>query len=295
MLSITGAMGMGIHGSADSFEAKVRQTSQRLAQQGIILYIVDSKGLEIPWDQTSAARMPLPPRGRGRFEPQMDSEEASNDPRPAMGLMAAVTGGRYLHNTNDLTAGFKQTATDIQGSYTLGFYMPGDPDDKWHKLKIHVKRPGMSVRHREGYLANLGPVQPPAWTAENWRAAFANPLASTVIPLAAKCERTASGELALTVIAEVTAVQFRTEGANRIAELAVAIGDFAPDGSGHTNRNGFTASVPEAKWEEASKQGITYTHTWKPAADVSRLRVIVHDVRGGQYGTLDIPLSKLPQ
>uniref|UniRef100_Q01ZD5 VWFA-related domain-containing protein n=1 Tax=Solibacter usitatus (strain Ellin6076) TaxID=234267 RepID=Q01ZD5_SOLUE len=295
MLSITGAMGMGIHGSVDNFELKVRQASQRLAQQGIILYIVDSKGLDIPWDQTAAARTTLPPRGRGRFEPQMDSESASNDPRPAMGLMAAITGGRYLHNTNDLTAGFKQTATDMQGSYSLGFYMPGDPDNKWHKLKIQVKRPGVSVRHREGYLASLGPDQSPAWTTENWRAAFANPLASTVIPLAAKCERTPSGELALTVVTEVTAVQFRTEGENRIAELEVAIGDFAPDGSGHTSRNVFSASVPAAKWEDASKQGLTYSHTWKPAAEVTRLRVIVHDVRGGQYGTLDIPLGKLSQ
>jgi hypothetical protein len=57
----------------------------------------------------------------------------------------------------------------------------------------------------------------------------------------------------------------------------------------------FSASVPAAKWEEASRQGITYSHTWKPAADVTRLRVIVHDARGGQYGTLDIPLNRLPQ
>jgi VWFA-related protein len=295
MLSITGAMGMGIHGSVDDFEVKVRQTSQRLAQQGIVLYIVDSKGIEVPYDQTSAARMPLPPRGRGRFEPQMDSEAASNDPRPAMDLMASITGGRYLHNTNDLTAGFKQTAIDMQGSYTLGFYMPGEPDDKWHKLKIHVKRSGVTVRHREGYLASFGPEQPPAWTAENWRAAFSNPLASTVIPLAAKCQRTASGELALTLVAEASAVQFRTEGENRIAELEVAIGDRTADGSSRTIRNTFSTIVPAAKWEEASKRGITYTRQWKPADDVTSLRVILHDVRGGQYGTLDIPLNRLPQ
>ena len=46
MLSVTGAMGMGAHGGVEKFEDKVRQTAQRLAQQGIILYIVDSKGIE---------------------------------------------------------------------------------------------------------------------------------------------------------------------------------------------------------------------------------------------------------
>ena len=31
----------------------------------------------------------------------MDNERISNDPRPAMELMASITGGRYLYNTND--------------------------------------------------------------------------------------------------------------------------------------------------------------------------------------------------
>ncbi len=160
MSSVTGAMGMGVHGSIETFESKVRKTSQRLAQQGIVLYIVDSEGISLPSDQTAASHAPVPVRGRGRFEPQMDSDAISNDPHPAMELMSSITGGRYIYNTNDLTAGFKQTAADVQGSYTLGFYMPGDPDDKWHKLKIRVKHSGVSVRHREGYLASLGPAQP---------------------------------------------------------------------------------------------------------------------------------------
>ena len=42
MLSVMGAMGMGPRGSIGSFEDKVKRTSQRLAQQGIVLYIVDS-------------------------------------------------------------------------------------------------------------------------------------------------------------------------------------------------------------------------------------------------------------
>ncbi len=46
MLSVTGAMGMGPHGSIESFEDKVKRTSQKLAQQGIVLYIVDAKGLD---------------------------------------------------------------------------------------------------------------------------------------------------------------------------------------------------------------------------------------------------------
>jgi hypothetical protein len=294
MVSITGAMGMGVHGNIEDFEAKVRQTSQRLAQQGVILYIVDSQGIALPSDQSAASRAPVPVRGRGRFEPQMDTEAASSDPRPAMELMASITGGRYFYNTNDLAAGFRQTATDIQGSYTLGFYLSGDPDEKWHKLKVRVKRSGVNLRHREGYLSESVPPQTTDWTQETWRANFSNPIVSTVIPLTAKCERTPSGELALTVFADAGALQFHTDGDNLKAELEVGIGDFAPDGSARTNRSAFTASVPTAKWEDARKTGITYQRQWKPAENVTSLRLIVHDVRSGKYGSLDVPLNKIP-
>ena len=223
----------------------------------------------------------------------MDTEAASSDPRPAMELMASITGGRYLHNSNDLAAGFKQTATDMQGSYTLGFYLPGDPDDKWHKLKVRVKRSGVNLRHREGYLSESGPPQTTDWTPETWRANFSNPIGSTVIPLTAKCERTPSGELALTILADMNALQFRADGDNLKADLEIGIGDFTADGSARTNRNSFTASVPTAQWEEAKKAGISYQRQWKPAADVTSLRLIVHDVRSGRYGSLDVPLDKL--
>jgi VWFA-related protein len=291
MVSITGAMGMGPRGGVENFEAKVKATSRKLAQDGVILYIVDSKGLELPSDMGAASRQPLPPRGRGRFEPQMDTEAASNDPLPAMELMAAITGGRYLHNTNDLAAGFKQTAADMRGSYTLGFYMTADPDDKWHKLKVRVKRSGVEVRHREGYLADAVPPQPVKWDADIWRATFANPVGSTVIPLTAHLSRTLSGNIAMTLTVDANAIQVQPDGSNMKAELEIGVADCAADGSMHTTRGPYTASVPAAKWEDARKTGLVVQKEWKPADGMSRVRVIVHDVLSGQYGSLEVAVK----
>src|SRR5262249_20824412 len=198
-------------------------------------------------DEGALAGPPLPPGGRGRFEPQMDTEAASNDPRPAMELMANITGGRYLHNTNDLTTGFKQTYADMQGSYTLGFYLAGDPDDKWHKLKVRVKKSGVDVRNREGYLADSAPTQPTAWTAETWRSAFGKPVASTVIPLTARLGRTPTGEVVLILRVDPNALQFHPDGDNLKAELEIGIADRAPDGSMHSTRAPFAASVATSK------------------------------------------------
>ena len=78
MVSVTGAMGMGPHGSISSFEDQVKRTSQKLAQQGIVLYIVDAKGLEVPLSMTASVQGAMPVRGRGRFEPQQDSESSQH-------------------------------------------------------------------------------------------------------------------------------------------------------------------------------------------------------------------------
>jgi hypothetical protein len=293
MFSLTGSLGMGAHGGAEDFEAKVRQTSQRLAQQGVVLYIVDSKGIEMPPDTSAAYRAPLPVRGRGRFEPQMDAENISNDPRSAMGLMASVTGGRYLYNTNDLTAGFKQTVADLRGTYTLGFYAPEEPDNKWHKLKVRVSRSGVNVRHREGYLADAASPQPVEWSDEMWRAAISNPLGSSAIPLTANCEAAPAGELVLSLTIDANSVHFYPDGEDLKADLQIAVADRTQDGYGRPHLTKITASVPASKWQDARAHGVPYGRQWKPGSDVTAARVVVRDMRTGQYGTLDVPLSGL--
>jgi len=293
MFSLTGGLGMGPRGGTEDFEAKVRQTSQRLAQQGVVLYIVDSKGIEMPPDAAAAYRAPLPVRGRGRFEPQMDAENISNDPRSAMALMASVTGGRYLYNTNDLTAGFKQTVADLRGTYTLGFYAPEEPDNKWHRLKVRVSRSGVNVRHREGYLADAASPQPVEWSDETWRAAISNPLGSSAIPLTANCETAPAGELVLSLTIDANSLHFYPDGEDLRADLQIATADRTQDGYGRPHFTKITASVPGSKWQDARAHGVAYGRQWKPGSDVTAVRVVVRDMRTGQYGTLDVPLSGL--
>jgi VWFA-related protein len=276
----------------ETYEDDVRSVSRRLAQQGVVLYIVDANIVEVPPDTRAQSPQALPQRGRGNFEMFMDTAVVSSDTKSAMQAIASITGGRYFY-PEDRT-GVDRVLADLHGSYTLGFY-EDDPDGKWHKLKVQVTRPGLRVQHREGYLADSRVAQPAEWTEEMWRTALSNPISSAAIPLQAVCQRTPAGEVAVAVLADTAALQFVPDGEDRKATLEILIGDRTADGPGRSTRSAITATVPAAQWEAARQQPTRYDATWKPAADATALRVIVHDVNSGRYGSLDVRLGKVPR
>jgi VWFA-related protein len=277
-------------GGVDSFETAIRDTARRLAQQGITLYIVDARGLAAPEQAKAAYRGTM--SSRGPFAGLANTEEANNNPRTAMNLMASVTGGRYLYDDNDLTSGFQYAVADLRGSYTLGFYAPENGGPAWRKLKVGVKRPGVSVRHREGYAAGAPP--PLEWNEETRQAVISNPLGSSIIPLTAKCETTPAGELALTLTIGAASLDSRAEGGNFTAELEVIFADRTAEGAARSQSGKLTVAVPANEWPQVREQGVRTSRQWKPAAGASSVRVVVRDIRSGLYGAVDVPLQGLP-
>jgi VWFA-related protein len=68
--------------------------------------------------------------------------------------MAEETDGRAIVNQNDLDPGLKQISRDSSAYYLLGYTTTQNAaDGKFHQIKVNVKRPGVQVRARKGYLA----------------------------------------------------------------------------------------------------------------------------------------------
>ena len=297
MLSITGAMGTGPNGSIQSFEDKVRQTSQKLAQQGVVLYMVDAKGIALSATTTANSPGTMPVSGRGRFESQQQAESISADPQAAMELMASITGGRYLHNTNDLMEGFKRAASDLAGSYTLGFYVSEQLDSKWHSLKASVKRAGVSLRHREGYLADAAAATPTGWTNDLTMAVAATPMGSSAVRLTASCALTSDpepGTLQVGLRIEPWSLRFDANGGYQQTQIQMIFAERAANGNTHLTTDTPTVKIPIQSWETAQREGLRYARRLKPARDAVSLRIIVRDMVTGRYGTLDVPLKTLP-
>jgi VWFA-related protein len=299
MLSVTGALGTGPTGSIQSFEQRVKQTSQKLAQQGIVLYMVDAKGVTMPTAISTTPSLPagMPAQGRGRFESQQQAESISADPRAAMELMASITGGRYLRNSNDLMEGFKRAATDLSGSYTLGFYLPDERDNKWHNLKATVKRPGVTLHHRQGYQADTAAATPTAWANDLTLDIVANRTGSSAVRLTAQCVLTSDpepGTLQVGLRIEPWSLRFDAGGGHQQTQIQVIFAERSATGSTRLTTDTPTVKIPDQSWETAQREGLRYARRLKPARDAVSLRVIVRDMVTGRFGTLDVPLRTLP-
>ena len=71
--------------------------------------------------------------------------------------LTAATGGGTLRAVTPqaIPAAVKQIANELGRQYQLGYYLPRRADGRYHEIKVEVKRRGLEVRARRGYLARL--------------------------------------------------------------------------------------------------------------------------------------------
>jgi hypothetical protein len=67
--------------------------------------------------------------------------------------LADATDGLAIVDSNDLAGGFRRIVADLSSYYLLGYYSTGKLDGRFHSISVRVKRPGVQVRARRGYLA----------------------------------------------------------------------------------------------------------------------------------------------
>jgi hypothetical protein len=218
----------------------------------------------------------------------------ANDARrlPAsMELLAKVTGGRIVKNTNDLTAGMKVAASDLRGAYSVGFYVAQNPDNEWHTFNVHVARQGVKLIHRQGYLG-IPDRQPQEWTDEDWRAAANNPLGSTAIRLDARC--TLLTDL-LNIITQIPAEDLQVRRVNNapVAEIDVALAEKTPQGLLGVRHEPMTFQLQDAQMADLTQVRLRFPKDWPLKPVASMVRLLVRDRFTNRYGTIDLALKEL--
>ena len=119
-------------------------------------YPVDPRGLTV-FDENI---VPAANVGKGRsynlFNPTIDIQEdaarlrARND---SLRTMADATDGIAVVQTNEMDAALRRIADDLSSYYLIGYSSSEKLDGRFHRITVRIKRSGVNVRARRGYLA----------------------------------------------------------------------------------------------------------------------------------------------
>ena len=123
---------------------ELRQLAQRANRANVTFYAVDPRGLTAFDDSIG----PMRPATPGEDRTRMASRQGG------LRELANNTDGAVVLNTNDVKGGVARIMADLGVYYLMQYYSTNPKlDGRFRSIAVRVKRPGVQVRARQGYLA----------------------------------------------------------------------------------------------------------------------------------------------
>lgn len=178
---------------------QIQSTIDIANRANVAIYIIDSTGLKGGIPQSSAV---APPSALAGISAAVDQEsrirasagesifdtsrhEGLNRQQDLLYRLSEDTGGRLIKNTNDFADGLNRVDDEIRSRYTLAYRSTDQNfDGRFRKVKVEVKRPGVTVVTRAGYYA-IPPTQVIPFSPEERKlmANFSTLLSQSTLPL----------------------------------------------------------------------------------------------------------------
>jgi VWFA-related protein len=128
----------------EDMELDFRLLLQRANRANVSFYTVDPRGLSVFDEDLSLRRATHITADHAMLTARQDS----------LRELAVATDGLAVVNTSDVSGAMRRMLADVSMYYLLGYYSTNTKlDGKFRKLSVRVKRPGVDVRARPGYLA----------------------------------------------------------------------------------------------------------------------------------------------
>jgi len=261
-------------GTGESYEADVERAVRALNEADVAVYPVNARGLTTaaPFgaDRASFGNKNKAPRGGPAVDYGYETMEG----------LAQETGGRAYHNINDLNSAIQDAEGDARVSYSLTFY-PSDAglDDSYHRLQVEVKRPGVSVRYRPGYLAAKQAAMAPSLAD-----AVVNPVNLTGIGFTAHLDPVDGGyKLSVTVDSRNLTIDQKDGKFTGMLQFLVVVGKVE-------QLTTVPLSFTENVYHRIQNQGLTLGARVKTPPGTTGFSLGFRDIPSGQVGTLHVSL-----
>jgi VWFA-related protein len=277
----------------------MRETLAMASRGNVSIYAIDPRGL------TSLADRGIEAGGLGD-DPHLGPGAASLRRELALSQgslreLSQVTGGFAAVNANDLDTAFERIVRDNSSYYALAYYPPESRAGEFHRIEVRVRREGLDVRARRGYLTpdtaeesgrgGEPPGGPAALMTPEIRQALDSPLPQSGLGLrifAAPFKGTPPNASILLGI-ELRGRDLRMEDGDRVAVTYAAI-----DVEGKV-RAGSTDSIsmalrPDVK-ARVAQSGLRLLNRLDLPPGRYQLRVAAHDRGGGGVGSVHYDLE----
>ena len=269
-----------------------------LQPANIAAYPIDARGL-------------LPRAPQGNITGVIDADDyalgklgppSAMSPQPVgiqtMEEMASDTGGEAFVNSNDLATPIRKVVEDSEITYTLGFYIESSSlDDKFHELKVQVKRPALNVHYPKGYFAarDLPATQNESHNA--FLAAIRSPLEAANIPLDVRVDHTEQPQPhSLQVLGVVGIKNLRLPEQDGIRTGMIDVYAIQQDITGKVLQqvnDRLRLKLTEQQYRTYLQSGIRFREIIQPNPQTVMLRVLVQDPTNSEVGSVIIPLSRV--
>ncbi len=197
----------------------IRNAIAAAQRSNVAIYTIDPRGLFNPGDDLIEASGTTDDIGIPTAALQTEVRNAQENLRQ----VAVDTGGFAVLNTNDFATAFDRIIRENSSYYLFGYYPTNDKrDGRFRKVQVRVKRPGLIVRSRTGYIAPTGKAQPPPAGKPDGAPlvvtdALSSPLPVTGIPMRVYAGpfKGAAPNAAVAIVTRNRCVAFRFRAARR--------------------------------------------------------------------------------
>jgi VWFA-related protein len=264
-----------------------------LTRGNVTVYPVDPCGLQVAFAQPTVVAV-----GSTGADIPNERLEAQAD----LNALAEITGGFAVTNTNNFTGAFDRLLAENSRYYTIGFTSAYDKNDgRFVPVTVRVKRPGLQVRSRAGYVAPKGEDRRPEPVKGDTRlATVAAGLASAVptpgvgLHVAATPYRSERGASHVSVVVEM---EVPRQGLTRKGEVMTApieVSYLATDSRGKVKpgkRHSMTLTLPAASAGGKSPEPLRVWSDFQLAPGRYQLRVAAgtRAVAGSAIADLEVP------
>ena len=187
----TGRLGVGR--SDDQLQGAFQECEKDRLMLANVDHQRDFQALMGRANRANVSIYPIDPRGLAA-PATIAGQDRLEHLRSTMRDLASSTNGLTVLDTNDFNAGVRRIVDDMSSYYLIGYYSTNaNPDGKLRKISVRVKRPGVAVRARNGYLAPTAEEVAPPPAATTRTPAPRDPRAEAVSAALALLNRIGAG------------------------------------------------------------------------------------------------------